>query len=293
LRAVPATEDRSLAAILKAGTDFLARKGVESPALACELLASRLLRRPRLELNLHAQDILPDRMVEAMRRGVMRVGGGEPVQYVIGQWDFRGHTVKVDRRALIPRPETEQLVEAILACAPLWQHPHPAVLDVGTGSGCIAISLALERPAGRYIGFDVSEEALSLARENAEALGVADNLVLVGGELSDLVEPETMDAVVSNPPYIATPDCERLPPHIRNHEPMLALDGGPDGLQIIEPVATDAAMVLKPGGHIFMEIGADQGGRVIELLNNIGFAEVHVTKDLAGKDRIATGRLPA
>jgi release factor glutamine methyltransferase len=286
-------EDRSLAAILKAGTEFLAKRGVESPSLACELLASRLLRHPRLELNLHAQDTLPDRMIDAMRRGVMRVGAGEPVQYVIGQWDFRGHTLKVDRRALIPRPETEQLVEAVLACAPLWQNPHPAVLDVGTGCGCIAISLVLERHACRCIGFDVSEEALSLARENAEALDVADRLVLVGGELSDLIEPETMDAVVSNPPYIATPDYERLPPHIRNHEPRLALDGGPAGMQVVESVATDAAMVLRPGGRLFMEIGANQASRVTDLLNGIGFAEIQIAKDLAGKDRIATGRLPA
>jgi release factor glutamine methyltransferase len=291
--AVPGSEDRSLAAILKAGTEFLARRGVESPALACEILASRLLRHPRLELNLHANDILPDRMVDAMRRGVMRVGSGEPVQYVIGQWDFRGLTFTIDRRALIPRPETEQLVGAILDCAPLWQHPKPVVLDVGTGSGCIAISLAIERPACRCIGFDISEEALSLAKENAQTLGVADRLVLVGGELSDLIEPETMDAVVSNPPYIATPDYERLPPHIRNHEPRLALDGGPDGMQVIEPVATDAAMVLKPGGHLFMEIGAEQASRVTDLLSGIGFSDIQITKDLAGKDRFATGRLPA
>jgi release factor glutamine methyltransferase len=289
---MPPPADKPLGEILRAGTDYLARKGVDFPEMACELLASRLLGCPRLEMKIRSGDLLQARLVEAMRRGVMRVGSGEPVQYVLGQWDFRGHTLKVDRRALIPRPETEQLVDSVLACAPLWEQPHPAVLDVGTGTGCIAVSLALERPQGRYIGFDVSEEAVSLARENAEALGVADRLVLVYGELSDLVEPETMDAVVTNPPYIATPDYDRLPVHIRQHEPRLALDGGPDGLQTIEAIATDAAMVLKSGGRVFMEIGADQAERVIALLSAIGFVDAKVTKDLAGRDRFAAASLP-
>lgn len=287
-----ATPDKTLATLLKAGAEFLARKGVDAPVLACELLAARLLRIPRLELNLHAAETIQDPLVDAMRRGIMRVGAGEPVQYVLGQWDFRGHTLKVDRRALIPRPETEQLVDAVLECAPVWENPHPAILDVGTGSGCIAISLAIERPAGRYVGFDISEEAISLARENASALGTTDRLVLVAGELADIIEPETMDAVVSNPPYIATPEYDRLPPHIRNHEPRQALDGGADGLQVIEPLATDATMVLKPGGYLFMEIGHDQARPVADLLAGIGFSDVQIRKDLSGKDRIAIGRLP-
>lgn len=289
---MPDAADKPLGDILRAGTEFLARKGVEGPELACELLASRLLRCPRLELKIRYGEPLHERIVDAMRRGVMRVGAGEPVQYVLGQWDFRGHTLKVDRRALIPRPETEQLVDAVLACAPLWEKPHPAVLDVGTGGGCIAISLAVERPQGRYIGLDVSDEAASLARENAESLGVGDRLVVVYGELPDLVEPETMDAVVSNPPYIATPDYERLPAHIREHEPRLALDGGMDGLQSIEAIATDSAMVLRAGGRLFMEIGADQAERVSALLSAIGFVDVQVTKDLAGRYRFAAARLP-
>lgn len=289
---MPEAESKPLGEILRAGTDFLTRKGVESPAMACELLASRLLGHPRLELNLHSADMLPQRMVDAMRRGVMRVGGGEPVQYVLGQWDFRGHALKVDRRALIPRPETEQLVETVLSCEPLWRKEHPAVLDIGTGGGCIVLSLAVERPAGRYIGCDASEEAVKLARENAALLGVADRVVLVAGELSDMIEPETIDAVVTNPPYIASAECERLPRHIRDHEPRLALDGGPDGLHVIEAVATDATMLLRAGGHLFMEIGSDQGHRVAGLLAGIGFVDIGVSRDLSGRDRFATARMP-
>ncbi len=282
---------KTLGEVLDSGAGFLARKGVENPQVGCELLAARLLGCKRLELALRRDERLAEKLVDAMRRGLVRVAGGEPVQYVLGEWDFRDHTFKVDRRALIPRPETEELVEAVLGCKDLWARPKPAVLDVGTGTGCIIISLALARPGGVFAGLDVSGEAISLAKENARRLGVADKVVFANTEISEGVEPETMDAVVSNPPYIATPDYEALPPHIREYEPRVALDGGMDGLMVVEAVVQDAAIVLKSGGHLFLEIGADQGGRVSELLEREGFGGVEVRKDLAGKDRIVAGQL--
>jgi release factor glutamine methyltransferase len=277
---------------LKAGADFLARKGTDDPRIAAEWLAARLLRCPRLALTTRISEPLPDRLVEALRRGLVRVGAGEPVQYVIGQWDFMGHTLKVDRRALIPRPETEQLVERTLACEALWKRPTPVIADVGTGSGCIVLSLALARTTGRFIGTDISEEAIALARENAEALGLAQRVVLVAGEMSDLVDPETLDALVSNPPYIRTSDYESLPKHIREHEPRQALDGGTDGLSVIEAIIADATIVLKPGGFILLEIGHDQGRAVSGLLSTNGFLDTSISPDLAGRDRIVSARFP-
>jgi release factor glutamine methyltransferase len=165
-------------------------------------------------------------------------------------------------------------------------------LDVGTGSGCIAISLALARPEAVCVGFDVSEEALTLARENARALDAADRIAFASGDLAECMEPQCADLVVSNPPYVATADYERLPPHIRDHEPRTALDGGPSGLAIVETVIQDAAILLKPGGFLFLEIGAGQGRRVRDLLTGAGFTDVAVRPDFAGHDRVAAGRLP-
>jgi release factor glutamine methyltransferase len=237
---------RTVAEVLNAAADYLAAKGVEESRLAAEHLASRLLNCRRLELCLKHNQALTEPQLDAMRRGMKRVAGGEPVQYVLGQWDFMGHAFKVDRRALIPRPDTEALVERVLACEALWSRPKPAIADIGTGTGCIVISLALAKPDGLYLALDVSDDALALARENAERFGLAETIPFTHAELCDLVEPESLDAIVANLPYVTTAECDRLPTLIRRHEPRLALDGGEDGLAVIENVTQDAAMALKP-----------------------------------------------
>lgn len=282
---------KTVAEVLKAGTDYLARHGVEFPQAACELLLGRLLGCRRLDVHAHHDRVLDEKHLEAMRRGIKRVADGEPVQYVTGETEFLGRIFKTDRRALIPRPETELLVEEVLACAPLWQKPRPAILDWGTGSGCIAISLALARPAGLYLALDASAEALTLARENAEQHGVADKIGFSGSDISDLVEAESVDAIAANLPYVPTADWEKLPRHIRDHEPRAALDGGPNGLAVIEPVVQDAAMTLRPGGFLFLEIGHQQGAAVRGLLAGCGFGDVQVKKDVAGHDRIVAATL--
>jgi release factor glutamine methyltransferase len=279
--------------ILTAASGYLAGKGIENPGLASKLLLSRLLNCKHLELAFRFDQVLTERQLEAMRRGIKRVAAGEPVQYVIGETGFMGNTMKVDKRALIPRPETEGLVEIVLGCAPLWQRAKPVVVDVGTGSGCIVLSLVKEKPQAHYLAFDISEDALALARENAAALGLSERVVFTLAELSDAMQPETVDAVISNLPYIPTAEIETLEPQVKDHEPRVALDGGPNGLSVIEDVVGDAAIVLKPGGWIFLEIGADQGEAVRELLGDAGFEDVAVRKDLAGRDRVVTGVLPA
>ena len=279
--------------VLEAGASFLEGKKIEGPRLAVELLAARLLDCRRLDLYLRYDAALPETHLEAMRRGIKRVAAGEPVQYVLGQAVFMDHVFKADRRALVPRPETEVLVQTVLDCGELWSREKPAVLEVGVGSGCVTITLALAKPAGLYVGVDISREAIELARENAVALGAADGVAWACGEMSDVVDPMSLDAVVSNPPYIPSGEIDRLPVQVRDHEPRVALDGGPDGLAVIDGLVQDAAFALKPGGFLFLEIGEEQGREVTERLEREGFTGVAVLKDLANRDRVVRGRLPA
>ena len=277
--------------VLQSGAEFLERKRVETPRLVCEMLLSRLLNCKRLELYLRFDETLTEKQLEAMRRGIKRAAAGEPVQYILGSTGFMDAVFKVDPRALIPRPETEELVRYVLACSALWEHETPAVVDVGTGSGCIVLSLAAVHPNGKYLAIDVSEDALALARENAEALKLADHVHFTSADLADVVEPESLDAIVANLPYIPTTTCDQLAPVVRDHEPRGALDGGPDGLDIIRSVAQDASIVLKNGGMLFLEIGEEQGAEVVALLKECGFADVALIKDLAERDRIVSGCL--
>jgi release factor glutamine methyltransferase len=286
--------------VLTAGSDYLAARQVDQPRLACEFLISRLLNCRRLELALMHDKVLDEKRLAALRRGVKRVGDGEPLQYVLGQTEFMGHVIKTDPRALIPRQDTEVLVAEVIKCKALWERPAargetrggPAIVDVGTGSGCIAISLALAHPEGKYLALDVSEEALGLARENAAALGVAARIAFERAELADAVEPEHTDAIVANLPYIPTAVYEKLPTHILKHEPRSALDGGPDGLAVIEQLVQDAAIALRAGGFLFLEIGHDQAPRVTEFLQDAGFEDVTVKQDLGRRDRVVSGRIP-
>jgi release factor glutamine methyltransferase len=278
--------------VLRKGAQYLERKGVENARVVCETLLARLLQRSRLSLHLVGDQTLEPRQVEAMRRGLLRVAAGEPVQYVVGQADFMGHRFQADRRALIPRPETEVLVRQVLECAPLWEKANPGIADLGVGGGCIVCSLALERPQARYLALDISADAIALARENAEALGVAERVTFTDRDLGDLLEPGTLDALVSNPPYIRTADWEQLPPHIRDHEPRTALDGGPDGLAVLTQVAEDASIVLQEQGRLFLEIGADQGAAVESLLQTLGFEKIMRIRDLAERERVVAAVWP-
>lgn len=280
-----------VASVLKAAADYLAGKGIESPRVAAEHLMAKLLGCRPIELALRPKEPLSEKRLEAMRRGVRRVAAGEPVQYVIGETDFHGHTLKTDSRALIPRPETEVLVEAVLADTSLWANPRPAIVDVGTGSGCIAVALAKARPKALYLAFDVSESALSLARENAATLGLTEQITFCAGDLADALEPETLDAIIANLPYIASDTIPTLPREVRDHEPHMALDGGPSGLAIIETLIEDATILLKPGGTIALEIGSDQGSAVKRLLLKAGFRDARILPDLTGRDRIALAHL--
>ena len=279
----------TLGDILDAGGKWLAARGVDEPRLSCEWLASALLGRRRTALPLG--EIPPPTVVDRLRAGIRRLGAGEPVQYVTGEWDFRLLTLRTDSRALIPRPETEQLVELALADKTLWAKPSPLIYDVGTGTGAIALSLAYERPACRVVAVDCEEPALALARENAARCGLTGRVAFVGGRNCAGAAPASVDAIVSNPPYIASRVVDALPAKIRDHEPRTALDGGPDGLDVIRSLVHDAAIALVRGGSLFLEIGDEQGADVQALLEDAGFSGAHVFADFAGKPRFAVGRM--
>ncbi len=282
---------KKLGELIALGDAFLAQRKIPDSRTVCELLAARLFKCGRLDLYRHL-DAAPDaRILDALRRGLQRVAKGEPVQYVLGQWDFRGLTLKVDRRALIPRPETEQLVDLVLKAPQVRQAAKPLVVDVGTGTGCIILSLAQELRDGVFVGLDISAEALALARENAALTGLEGRVLFAESDGCGEFDPASVDVLVSNPPYIPSHVVDGLEPHIRDHEPRLALDGGTDGLNVYRALLLDAVMVLKPGGGVFFEIGDEQGTALREMLEEYGFVGVAIVKDYAGKDRFATGVL--
>jgi release factor glutamine methyltransferase len=284
-------EPKKLGELIALGDAFLSKQKVPDARVVCELLAARLFKCGRLELYRHLEGVPDARLVDALRRGLQRVAKGEPVQYVLGQWDFRTLTLKVDRRALIPRPETEQLVDLVLQSPQVRNGEKPLVVDVGTGTGCIILSLAKEMKDGVFVGLDISPEALTLARENALFTGLDGRVLFAESDGCGEFDPASVDVLVSNPPYIPSKVVDGLEPHIRDHEPRLALDGGPDGLDVYRSLLLDAVMVLKPGGGVFFEIGDEQGAAMRDLLEEYGFTHVGVVKDYAGKDRFATGTL--
>ena len=276
---------------------YLESKKVPDAATAGELLAARLLRTGRGLLAAAAEKEVPEAHREALRRGMARLAKGEPIQYVLGEWDFRSLTLKCDRRALIPRPETEELVTRVLAHlssrarAEEGAEP-PLVVDVGTGTGAIALSLAKEFPGPAYLGTDVSEDAVALASENAAACGLADRVrFAVMDGLDDFDEPQCVDVIVSNPPYVTTAEFASLDPRVRNFEPRIALDGGESGLDFYDRYLADAINLLKPGGAVFFEIGESQGPAVARLMESCGFSEIRIEKDFAGLDRYASAVL--
>ncbi|MBE6382872.1 MAG: peptide chain release factor N(5)-glutamine methyltransferase [Lentisphaerae bacterium] len=274
---------------------FLSAKGVEDSRVCAELLAARLLKCGRGGIAAHASDEVREAHLEAMRRAIRRLSANEPLQYVLGEWDFRTLTLKCDRRALIPRPETEELVTRVLAhlrshCGAMC----PFIVDVGTGTGAIILSLAAEyRGEAVFLATDVSEDALSLAKENAEKCGLADKVRFAAMDgLDDFDEPEIVDVIVSNPPYIESAVCDTLAPNVRDWEPRLALDGGAEGLDFYDRYLADALNILKPGGAVFFEIGEGQGEALRKLMTGYGFEGIRIEKDYAGHDRYACATLP-
>jgi len=273
---------------------FLGAKGVPDAQVAAELLSARLLKLSRGFLASALDKEVHERHLEAMRRGMRRLVAGEPLQYVLGEWDFRTLTLKCDRRALIPRPETEELVTRVLKFLRSRNSgERPFVVDVGTGTGAIILSIAKELPGeGVFLGTDVSEDAIALARENAARCGLDRRVKFAAMDgLDDFDEPGIVDVLVSNPPYIESAVCDTLDPRVRDFEPRLALDGGASGLDFYDRYLGDALNILKPGGAVFFEIGENQGESLRHLMQGYGFENIAIERDFAGHDRYASAIL--
>jgi release factor glutamine methyltransferase len=272
----------TLGEVLRRATEHLVAKGLESPRLDAERLLAHALDVTRIELYTQLdRPLTPDELAEA-RALVARRATREPLQYVLGEWGFRRLTLTVDPRALIPRPETEVVVERCLAL--LDGVAAPRVLDVGTGSGAIALAIADEHPGARVTGIDASDAALALARENAGRTGLG--VELARHDLFDGLPEGPWSLVVSNPPYVDPDDREALQPEVRDWEPAEALFGR----GTTAAVASGAFRVLADGGAIVLEVGDGQGGATADLLASLGYLEVRVTPDLAGRDRVVEGR---
>jgi release factor glutamine methyltransferase len=270
---------------LRRSTGHLAERGIEAPRLHAEWLLAHSLGMQRVELYMHLDRPLAQGELRDARALLARHAAGEPLQYVLGAWAFRRLTLAVDRRALIPRPETEVVVERCLAL--LDGAEAPRVLDVGTGSGAIALAIADEHASARVTAIDVSEDALALARENAERTGLA--VDVRAGDVFGGLPDDGWDLVVSNPPYVRADELESLPAAVVDWEPELALvDRGQTGALLRE-----AARALRPGGALVLETHADGATGLGELLEADGFEAVRVTRDLAGRDRVVEGRMPA
>jgi release factor glutamine methyltransferase len=267
--------------VLRLATEFLAGKGVESPRLDAEHLLGKAVGLSRVELYMHHDRPLDDAERDAYRELVRRRGEREPLAYVLGEWGFRRLVLDVDSRALIPRPETEVVVERALGL--VAGRAEPRALDVGTGSGAIALAIADEHPGARVTALDVSAAALALAGENAERAGLG--VELLRWDLFDGLPAGPWDLVVSNPPYVAPDEIETLDPEVREWEPRLALVA--EGAT--ESIARSARYVLRSGGALVLETGAGRAQSVAALLRGLGYVDVRVTQDLAGRDRVVEG----
>lgn len=272
-------------------TGHFEKKDLDSPRLTAEILLAHVLGCDRVRLYVDIERPLSKQELATLRALIERRLSGEPTQYLTGKREFYGRTFKVDPRVLIPRPETEGLVEAILRSVP--KDTTARLLDLCTGSGCVAVTLAAERPQASVWATDLSKDACALASENAEALEVGARVTLREGDLYAPLPPGArFDAIASNPPYIKSGDIDTLQVEVRR-EPRLALDGGADGLGIIRRIIAGAPTWLKAGGALAMEIGEEQGPAVAALFEGAGLLDVRVEKDLARLDRIVVGKLPA
>jgi release factor glutamine methyltransferase len=295
---------------------FFEKKDIPQPRLEAEILLAHVLGAERIDLYMKYDQPVAEAERAAYRDLVRRRAEREPTRYLVGVCEFMSLAMKVTPDCLIPRPETEMLVEEVLArsgapraatvrsrvppneaAAPPAAVPDAApvtVIDLCTGCGCVAVSLAANLPGARVTATDISPAALEVARANAEGHGVADCIALLAGDLYaplDAADVQPADFLVSNPPYVSEAEWATLAPEIREHEPRAALVAGPAGTEVIERILKGAPAYLKPGGTLLVEIGSEQGSAVASLAAAVrGLTDVQVLKDYAGLDRILLAR---
>jgi release factor glutamine methyltransferase len=260
---------------------------VRSAGLDAEVLARHVLGWDRAAWVTRADSPASPAFLDAYGSAIARRAAREPVAYIVGRREFFGRDFAVSPAVLVPRPETELIVEWVLRTVPVA--PAPRIVDVGTGSGAMAVTLAAERPEWHVLGTDISPEALVVARANAETIGVADRVTFVAG---DLLAPASgpLDVIVSNPPYVARRDAPGMLPDVRDHEPHVALFGGPDGLDLPRRLLHEAFAKLAPGGWLAMEFGYGQADTMAEAATNAGLQVIEILSDLQGIERTLIAR---
>jgi release factor glutamine methyltransferase len=272
--------------VLKKADEYLAQNGCPAARLDAQVLLAHVLKTERVQLYVDYARPLGEEELSAYRQLVSRRAKHEPVAYLVGEKEFWSLCFKVDPRVLIPRPDTETLLEAVA------ELEAPRVFaDVGTGSGCLLCALAGMFPGAHGVGVDSDEQALLVARENIDRLGLSDRVELRRGNLLEPLSGEPVDLVCANPPYIPTGDLESLPADIRLYEPVSALDGGPDGLESIRTLL--GQLPALPGCRsLVLEVGAGQAPAVADLCAQAGFTRVCARKDLAGIERVIVAKRP-
>jgi len=277
----------TIKALLQWTTDHFHKKGIESPRLDAQILLAHIMGCPKIELIARSADEPTDDERTRFKDLIRRRVEGWPVAYLVGHRDFFLLSFEVSPAVLVPRPDTETLVELALRAA----KGNPTILDLGTGSGCIAVSLAHQCKGAAVTAIDVSPDAIDVAKRNAAKHGVGNRITFLTGDLFAPLSGATFDLIVSNPPYISHAELTELPVDVREHEPRVALDGGPDGLAFYRRIAADANAFLKPGGAVMVEIGWTQEPAVRALFE--GRPELtHVTsaKDGGGRWRVVSAK---
>lgn len=287
-----AQASKSVMELLRLATGYLADRGIQSPRLDAEVLLAHILGLSRIELYVNFDRPLEPQEVERYRSVVAERGRHKPVAYIIGQREFYSLPFRVGPATLVPRPDTETLVEVGLEWIRKEALEEPTVVDLGTGSGAIAVSLSVHVPRARIHAVDISASALAIAGANADLNGVADRIRFHQGSwfdpLSDLGLTGRVDLVISNPPYIPDIELASLPSEVRLYEPAQALFGGPDGLEPHRQILSDAASYLRDGGRVMLEIGPAQADTLRTSAAELPYTFVEVRKDYAGRDRVVS-----
>ena len=281
------TNTKTVLEVLQSTTAYFKKHEIENPRLNAEHLIAHVLKLSRLELYLEFETKLAEQALAQLRDLVKRRGQGEPLQHLLGTAEFCGQTFLSDKRAMVPRPETEQLVE-LLVSEIRGQSTDFRVLDVGTGSGIIALSLAKQFPETKVFAVDISEEALSLALENAEKLGLSGRVRFHKGDLLENL-PEKFDVIVANLPYISMNDRDSLAREVR-HDPEVALFGGPTGDEILRRLIEQAPAHLHPAGLLALEIGLNQAEGLCAFLRLKNYHDIQLKKDYSGITRFLLAR---
>jgi len=261
--------------------------GITGPVIDARLLVEAAADATRADIVTDPYRALSPEQEARLEDYVSRRARREPVSHILGRQGFWKIMLRVSDKVLTPRPDSEAIVDFVLRTHP--EDQAFSILDLGVGSGALILAILAERPAAHGLGIDVSEEALEIARDNAATLGLAARCVLARGDWTTGLEDDGFDVIVSNPPYIATEVIAGLQPEVRDYEPMLALDGGPDGLAPYRILAGEILRVLKPGGRFAVEIGYDQKAAVERLFSEAGALEVVTLPDLGGRDRVVVG----